>query len=450
LLSWVLLVALSFFLCWIIRDRSRLIRDMENERILNILFVGPRTDYGAAIEGSSLLSSRISGFAIYGEDLQSEYAWGRVPDRFDEGLLPEDSGNRFGRYSLPDRAGRSIRFIIRTGPPAPRAPRSGPPGDAPPPEPPPPIPGRAEGEGRWGDRDARRVFQRPESLGMPLLNSRYISIDVNHPAFWRTRLITAILFPLISIGLLFLVFYIRTLYLRTREYRDRIEVQQNLVVLGTAASTLAHEIKNPLLSIRLQTGLLRRMIPDTGSGELAIIEEEVGRLADLSYRVGDFLREAEGNAEALNLGALGEETFRRLLGRGAALGEVWVRMDRERARSVLENLLRNALEAGGDPAEIGVNLHSAQGTVILEIVDRGKGIAPEALERIFDPFFTSKSTGTGIGLAISKRFVEAAGGSISLENRGGGGVTALVKLPAWVPGESASAFARHPSPPRQG
>jgi two-component system sensor histidine kinase HydH len=67
-------------------------------------------------------------------------------------------------------------------------------------------------------------------------------------------------------------------------------------------------------------------------------------------------------------------------------------------------------------------------SINISIYDRGRGIAEGDLKRVFDPFFTSKSTGTGIGLSIGKRFVEAAGGTIGIENREGGGATVFITM----------------------
>jgi signal transduction histidine kinase len=71
----------------------------------------------------------------------------------------------------------------------------------------------------------------------------------------------------------------------------------------------------------------------------------------------------------------------------------------------------------------------AKGSVTVSVRDRGTGVAAADLERIFDPFFTRKSAGTGTGLSISKRFIEAAGGTVSIRNREGGGAEVLVTLP---------------------
>jgi two-component system sensor histidine kinase HydH len=234
---------------------------------------------------------------------------------------------------------------------------------------------------------------------------------------------------------LVLVLYIRNLYIRNREYRERIEAQKNLVVLGTASSTLAHEIKNPLLSIRLQTGILEKIYPESGREELGIINEEVDRLAGLTFRINDYIRDAKGSPRGINSFEMLREISRRLCGGDIAARDApqnkMVFMDPDRFRSVLENLIRNALESGGAAEDVTAVIGENAGKIRITVFDRGRGIAEADMKQVFDPFFTRKSTGTGIGLSICKRFVEAAGGVISLENREGGGIAATVILPGY-------------------
>jgi two-component system sensor histidine kinase HydH len=104
-------------------------------------------------------------------------------------------------------------------------------------------------------------------------------------------------------------------------------------------------------------------------------------------------------------------------------------MDPERLRSVLENLVRNALEAGGPEEGVSIETGTEAGAARIDVLDRGSGFPSELAGKVFDPFFTTKSRGTGIGLSVCKRFVAAAGGSIALENRQGGGCRARVILP---------------------
>jgi len=268
-------------------------------------------------------------------------------------------------------------------------------------------------------------------------------MDISHHAYWSIITFTTFLLPVCYVLLLALVLYIRFLYIRNREYRERIEAQKNLVILGTAAGTLAHEIKNPLSSIRIQTGLLEKLYPENGRNEVAIINEEVDRLSALSSRIGDYLRDSKGNPVPLDLRALLTETGIRLCGRNITEEgkEVLVSADKDRLRSAFENLIRNALESGGPPENIDVSITPAvknggkSGRVTVCVLDRGKGIAKEDMGRLFDLFFTRKSMGSGIGLSICKRFVEAAGGSIRLENREEGGAAARVVLPVYNPSE---------------
>jgi two-component system sensor histidine kinase HydH len=442
ILCWALLSALMVSIILGMRDRARLIRDNDNERLLNHLFSSLRDydDFGSAIESSRRLRERIIGFAIYGEDLLPTYRWGAVPRKFDEALL-RNRAEKNGRYTIPNRGGNSFQFILRAE------------GMMPAPPSPPPSPAnnrtrielwRRDRELNRAGAESREPARADHGLFLGLFRSRYTYIDVAHPAYWRSQTLTAIAFPVCSLALLALVFFVRRLYLRNEEYRKRIESQQNLVVLGTAASTLAHEIKNPLLSIRLQTGILKKIFPGKGLEELGIINEEVDRLSALTYRINDYLRDAAGRPGPLNIAAALSEVSTRLCGRTIveenSAPDALVFMDSERARSVLENIVRNALESGSAENAVGASIQRRSGdssVIVVSIYDRGRGIAEGDLKRVFDPFFTSKSTGTGVGLSISKRFVEAAGGTIGIENREGGGTLVSIVLAEHTKGGAA-------------
>ncbi|MDR1447090.1 MAG: HAMP domain-containing histidine kinase [Treponema sp.] len=417
--AWLLFSALTILIVWETLDRARLIRDNDNERIFSTLFASARNyeNYGEAIESSELLRSRIEGIGVYDEEQQSLYRWGKAPEFFDESILAESSGkSRFGRYTIPDKKSDRIKFVLKSD-------RT----FVPPPE---PSAGRTKaGEGFPPEKQPGR---RREG-NSPGAGGKYFYIDIAHPAYRRTLTLLSLAVPVWELVFLALAFYFRQLYLRNREYRERIESQKNLVVLGTAAGTLAHEIKNPLLSIRLQTGILEKILPGTGREELILINEEVDRLSALVYRVNDFLRDAAGNTVPLNPADLLEETSQRLCGRNIvtedSVKESRVSSDPARLRSVFENIIRNALEAEGPEGEIKAVISREGGEIVIRIMDRGKGIEEKDKSRIFDPFYTTKSTGAGIGLAICKRFLEAAGGSIVLENRENGGAVVTLKIP---------------------
>ena len=217
-------------------------------------------------------------------------------------------------------------------------------------------------------------------------------------------------------------------------YRDQIESQERLVVLGNAARTLSHEIKNPLSAIRLQSSIIRRSGCDLHEPSLRIIEKEVERLAAMTERVGDFLRHPEGNPCPVDLA--GE--LQRILGkRTEEFGRpdprdpsaLVVSIDPERLSSIVDNLVNNALESGCEAAEVTVALERKGHEAHLLVKDRGRGISQEHLERLFDPFFTTKSKGTGVGLSIVNSFVHAAGGRLQIHSVEGTGTDALVALP---------------------
>jgi two-component system sensor histidine kinase HydH len=424
-LAWILLSALSVFIIWGLRDRARLIRDKDNERIINLFFASLRgfEDFGSVIESNDILKERVESFAIYGNDLLLLYCWGKAPQVFDEKELNRYANDKekrepgwLGRYTFPSGNGRVMRFVFHTDRMIPRMP---------------PMRSREHGFG------VPPLMPQDFTLFITLASGEYISLAIKHPEYSSAIIWTSVLFPLCEIAFIALVWYIRRLYLRNHEYRERLEAQKNLVVLGTAASTLAHEIKNPLLSIRLQTSILRKLYPG-GGDEVTIIDEEVERLSALIYRVNDYLREAEGNRIPLDIRELVRETSRRLCARDivteATEPSPLVFMDSDRARSVFENIIRNALEATviGNAPDIGATIVRSGSNVVISVVDHGKGIDEADLKHVFDPFFTRKSTGTGIGLAISKRFVEAAGGSIVIMNRGEVGTIVQISLPEYT------------------
>jgi two-component system sensor histidine kinase HydH len=262
-----------------------------------------------------------------------------------------------------------------------------------------------------------------------------VYLEIRQGDYWRRRRLSSFLFPASELAVAALVLFVRGLVLRNAAYRKLIEEQRNLVILGTAASTLAHEIKNPLLAIRLQTSILSRICPESARRELAIIDEEVERLSSLSHRVNDYLRDPAGNPAVIDPREILREVGSRLCGRdiltGASAGDssLRVRIDPERFRSLIENLVRNALESGGPEIEVAAETSIDDGELRIDVLDRGSGIADAARERAFDPFFTTKSRGTGIGLAICERFADAACGRISLSGRQGGGTRASLFLP---------------------
>jgi len=421
-------------------ERDSLQSRNDAERAMNVLYARLRdhADFGAAIESDAALRERILGVAAYAADGSRLYAWGEAPASVARRAARDDAarddaarddaarddaarddaaepGDK-GRLYIDNPANDSIILVSRSfGPRPPRKPDGYPEPQNPPP------------------RDASAVF-----FFETLRDADSIALEIRAPEYWMRRRLEAVLFPAVAVALGALALFVRALLLRNAEYRARIEEQRSLVVLGTAASTLAHEIKNPLLSIKLQARILEKTCPDSARREIGIISDEVDRLSALSHRVGDYLRDPAGNPAVVDVRDMARDVGERLCGRDVLVPSAGpaplVRMDPERLRSVLENLVRNAIESGteGSGAD-GVSIEArvcGSGSVVVDVLDRGSGLSAEAAARLFDPFFTTKSRGTGIGLSICRRFAEAAGGSVALEQRTGGGCRARLSLPA--------------------
>lgn len=265
----------------------------------------------------------------------------------------------------------------------------------------------------------------------------FLAMDIT--SYYRTRTlyaVSAIAAPLL-VALLAAAFFL--LLASNTRYRRRAEERETMARLGESARTLAHEIRNPLGAIRIQTALLRRKLPAGSAPEIDVIDEEAERLNALSRRVGELLKNPAGVPETIALPGFIADCVARSpfpVRVTAPIPGCSVRFDGELLRSVLENLVRNAYESYGEegeapterPVEISAVVEGAR--VVISVSDMGKGIEQGLEEEVFDPFFTDKVHGSGIGLSLSRRYVVAAGGTLVLLPRVGGGTEARIVLSA--------------------
>lgn len=204
---------------------------------------------------------------------------------------------------------------------------------------------------------------------------------------------------------------------------------ERLAVLGQMAASVAHEVRNPLSAINNCLAVLRKNI--TGGHEsivpaLEIIDDEVHRLDRLTHNFMTFGRTPRTDLVRVHLAAMVaricERLERHIHNEGLSVvveqeivgGYHSVRFDADGFQEVLWNLMLNAVQAAGDDGKVRVRLTQSNGHAFLAVADNGPGIPVDRRARIFEPFFTQRSEGAGLGLAIVQQHVERWGGSLRI------------------------------------
>jgi signal transduction histidine kinase len=214
--------------------------------------------------------------------------------------------------------------------------------------------------------------------------------------------------------------------------------------VGEVAAMVAHEIRNPLTSIG---GFARAVMRDMGKTEktetnrrfLNIILEEVKRLERIVTEILGFIRPLTMKFTATNLHEVIDQTFSMMAGEidetkvivtrdyQSDLPLVWA--DADQIRQVLLNLFRNAIHAMRNEGMLSVITETVEDQVKIYIADTGEGIRAEHIEKLFNAFFTTKASGSGLGLTICMQIIRGHGGSIEVDSREGEGSTFIITLP---------------------
>jgi signal transduction histidine kinase len=230
--------------------------------------------------------------------------------------------------------------------------------------------------------------------------------------------------------------------------------RERLSSLGRFSTVIAHEVRNPLMIIKASLRSLRlHQSPDVVDVAKSI-DEEVNRINHVVSDVLDFarpIRFSMQNADLVQIcrdaaQAVQTDTDGIPLNVDAPEPQAPVMTDAERLRGVLINLLTNAQHAtrardgnGSTPPGIDIRAsRSGRARWRIEVTDRGVGIEPTDLPRIFEPFYTTRRTGSGLGLALARNIVEGLGGSIAVESRVNHGTTVRIELPDRPAEEHAS------------
>lgn len=219
---------------------------------------------------------------------------------------------------------------------------------------------------------------------------------------------------------------------------QRLAEQKSLAKLGEMAAVVAHEVKNPIAGIRGALQVITSRMP-AEQRDRAILLDIIKRLDALNRIVQDMLMFARPRAlrqEPIPLGSLLRDTAS-LIERDPGMlnleigvsGSADIVGDREMLQVVFQNILMNAAQAMEGQGRIEVTITGIDGRCRIVVADRGPGMPEEAREKAFDAFFTTKHRGTGLGLPIAKRVVDAHGGTIQIEVPESGGTTVAVELP---------------------
>jgi len=232
--------------------------------------------------------------------------------------------------------------------------------------------------------------------------------------------------------------------------KEKLGRAEHLSRLGEMVAAVSHEIRNPLGIIRSSAALLQKKIApaDPANGLAGIIHEESGRLNDIITDFLDYARPKNPDIHPVRLESILEKNIEFL---GPQLREAGVEVacvcapdmppvpaDATMLYQTFLNLLINAIQAMPAGGTIQGTVRQEGDRAVVLIDDQGQGIPEDLLQKVWDPFFTTKEKGTGLGLVIVRNIVEAHGGSIALENRNGGGLRATIELPLAAKAEAKS------------
>jgi len=226
--------------------------------------------------------------------------------------------------------------------------------------------------------------------------------------------------------------------IQMRKLSRRVKEFDRLAFLGQLAGGISHELRNPLGVIKNSVYYLQMVLPDDDKvrKHLHILEREVERASRIVTDLLDFARTAPPARARADLSALVGDCLERLpladtiavtLKLADDLPELLV--DRDHLGLVLGNLITNAAQAMPEGGTLTIETAAADDSVWVAVADTGVGIAPEHLEKIFEPLFTTKTKGIGLGLAVAQMLVQANGGVMTVDSAPGHGSRFEVRFP---------------------
>ena len=215
----------------------------------------------------------------------------------------------------------------------------------------------------------------------------------------------------------------------------QLEHEKHLSQVGEMSAVLAHEIRNPLAALKGHAQLLAKALPDDTRehAKAERVVSEAVRLEKLTTDLLSFVRSGTLECSDVEPSQLAREVAtecgdgRVVVQSEGAPARWW--LDPTRMRQVLANIIDNALHSSPEEASIDLSVGVEHGELLIQVRDRGAGIAAGDEERIFEPFQTGKARGTGLGLAVARRIVSLHGGRIVASNHEDGGALFRITIP---------------------
>ncbi len=270
-------------------------------------------------------------------------------------------------------------------------------------------------------------------IGYSLENLEEMILYSRRSFFWIFGLIS-----MIGVVFFFGLYQLQRHYLdKKKEAEDEKKEKERYREISAFTSGVAHEIKNPLNSLSLLCELLHERVPEELQKDVSLGKEEIQKVSRIIDQFSASLKPFSLNKEMFSLAEMvsdvRESLFKEFNTDGVDISysessSIVLHADKSLMQQAFLNLLRNSLEAS-ERGRVGIRAWRKKGRVLVRIDDPGRGIPEEDKELIFEPFFSTKEKGMGVGLYLTKKIIEAHEGKIAVKSQTGQGTTFFMQIP---------------------